>query len=143
MAILARRVSGSRRRMLADINVVPYIDVMLVLVVILMVAAPFVNPSLVELPSIGKAQRAPDRPLELVIRIDNKVALRENNKDLAVDMPSVIAEITKRQKVNPDRPVPVVIHADKDLKYDVVMKVMDQLQRADVKRVGLAVRVTN
>jgi biopolymer transport protein TolR len=143
MAILARRVSGSRRRMLADINVVPYIDVMLVLVVILMVAAPFVNPSLVELPSIGKAQRAPDRPLELVIRIDNKVALRENNKDLAVDMPSVIAEITRRQKANPDRPVPVVIHADKDLKYDVVMKVMDQLQRADVKRVGLAVRVTN
>ncbi len=53
MALLARRVAGSRRRMLADINVVPYIDVMLVLVVILMVSAPFVNPSLVNLPSVG------------------------------------------------------------------------------------------
>ena len=62
MAIIARRVAGTRRRMLSDINVVPYIDVMLVLVVILMIAAPFVNPSLVELPSMGKASRAPDRP---------------------------------------------------------------------------------
>ena len=61
MALLARRVAGSRRRMLADINVVPYIDVMLVLVVILMVSAPFVNPSLVNLPSMGKSSRAPDR----------------------------------------------------------------------------------
>lgn len=145
MAIIARRVAGSRRRMMADINVVPYVDVMLVLVVILMVAAPFVNPSLVELPSIGKASRAPDRPLELVLRLDNKMSLRETgrDKDLATDLPGVIAEIKKRQSANREQPVPVVIHADKDLKYEAVVKVMDQLQRADVKRVGLAVRVTS
>jgi biopolymer transport protein TolR len=144
MAIIARRVAGSRRRMLSDINVVPYIDVMLVLVVILMVAAPFVNPSLVELPSMGKASRAPDRPLELVIRLEGKMSLRESgkDKDLATDLPGVIAEIKKRQgQAGP--PVPVVIHADKDLKYEAVVKVMDQLQRADVKRVGLAVRITS
>jgi biopolymer transport protein TolR len=142
MAIIARRVAGTRRRMLSDINVVPYIDVMLVLVVILMVAAPFVNPSLVELPSMGKASRAPDRPLELSMRLDGKLSLRESgtNKDLATDLPGAIAEIKKRQQQVP--PVPVVIHADKDLKYEAVVKVMDQLQRADVKRVGLAVRVT-
>jgi len=144
MAVLARRVAGSRRRMLSDINVVPYIDVMLVLVVILMVAAPFVNPSLVELPSMGKASRTPDRPLELVMKLEGKIMLRESGKDkeLATDLPGVIAEIKKRQgQAGP--PVPVVIYADKDLKYDAVMKVMDQLQRADVKRVGLAVRVTS
>jgi biopolymer transport protein TolR len=141
MAILARRVAGSRRRMLADINVVPYVDVMLVLVVILMVSAPFVNPSLVELPSIGKASRAPEKPLELVIRADGRLSLREGNKEIANDLPAAVAAITERQKANPQAPAPVVISADKDLKYDAVMKVMDQLQRADVKRVGLAVRV--
>jgi biopolymer transport protein TolR len=145
MAIIARRVAGSKRRMLADINVVPYIDVMLVLVVILMVCAPFVNPSLVELPSIGKASAPPDRPLDLVMRVEGKMSLRESGttKDLATDLPGVIAEIKKRQAANREKPVPVVIHADKDLKYEAVIKVMDQLQRADVKRVGLAVRVTS
>ena len=145
MAIIARRVAGSRRRMLADINVVPYVDVMLVLVVILMVAAPFVNPSLVELPTIGKASAPADRPLELVMRLEGKMTLRESgkDKDLATDLPGVIAEIKKRQGASRDKPVPVVIHADKDLKYEAVIKVMDQLQRADVKRVGLAVRVTS
>ncbi len=54
MALVARR-SGKRRRLMADINVVPYVDVMLVLVVILMVAAPFVNPGVVELPTVAKA----------------------------------------------------------------------------------------
>ena len=145
MAIIARRVAGSRRRMLADINVVPYIDVMLVLVVILMVAAPFVNPSLVELPTMGKASAPADRPLELVMKLEGKMLLRESGggKELANDLPGVIAEIKKRQGGNPAKPVPVVIHADKDLKYEAVMKVMDQLQRADVKRVGLAVRVAS
>jgi biopolymer transport protein TolR len=145
MAIIARRVAGGRRRMLSDINVVPYIDVMLVLVVILMVAAPFVNPSLVELPSMGKASAPPDRPLELVMRLEGKMSLREsgNSKDLATDLPGVIAEIKNRQAANREKPVPVVIHADKDLTYEAVVKVMDQLQRADVKRVGLAVRITS
>jgi biopolymer transport protein TolR len=114
MAIIARRVAGSRRRMLADINVVPYIDVMLVLVVILMVAAPFVNPSLVELPTMGKASRAPDKPLELTLRVEGKMSLRESgtSKDLATDLPGVIAEIKKRQAAGREQPVPVVIHAD-------------------------------
>jgi len=145
MAIIARRNAGTRRRMLSDINVVPYIDVMLVLVVILMVCAPFVNPSLVELPTMGKASAPADRPLELVMRLEGRMSLRESggNKDLASDLPGVIAEIKKRQAANREKPVPVVIHADKDLKYEAVVKVMDQLQRADVKRIGLAVRVTS
>ncbi|MCS7100722.1 MAG: ExbD/TolR family protein [Burkholderiaceae bacterium] len=142
MAILARRVSGARRRMLADINVVPYVDVMLVLVVILMVSAPFVNPSLVELPSVGRASRTPDKPLELVVRADGKLTLREGGREIASDLPAAIAAIAERQKANPQAPTPVVIAADKDLKYEAVLRVMDQLQRADIKRVGLAVRVT-
>ncbi len=139
MAILARK-NGSRRRMLADINVVPYVDVMLVLVVILMVAAPFVNPSLVNLPSVGKSSRAPDRPLEIVIRTNGSLTLREGAKEIASDMPAAIAEIDKRQKARRDNPTPVVIAADKDVKYEVVMRVMDELQKRGVQRVGLMVK---
>jgi biopolymer transport protein TolR len=142
MALLARRVAGSRRRMLADINVVPYIDVMLVLVVILMVAAPFVNPSLVNLPSVGKSSRAPDRPLEIVVRVDGRVSLREGAKDLAADLPGAVALIKQRQQAQPDAALkaPVVIAADKDVRYEQVMKVMSALQKENVVRVGLAVQ---
>jgi biopolymer transport protein TolR len=139
MAILARR-SGPRRRALADINVVPYIDVMLVLVVILMVAAPFVNPSLVNLPTVGRSSRAPDRPLEIVIRANGSLSLREGSKEIASDMPGAIDAIRQRQAVRKDAPTPVVIAADRDVKYDHVMKAMDALQRAGVQRVGLSVK---
>ncbi|MCX8113616.1 MAG: ExbD/TolR family protein [Burkholderiaceae bacterium] len=140
MALLARRQSGSRRRMLADINVVPYIDVMLVLVVILMVAAPFVNPSLVNLPTVGKSSRAPDRPLEIVIRADGRLTLRELGKELANDLPGAVAEVKRRQQAKKDQPPPVVIAADRDVRYDHVMKVMDALQKEGVARVGLSVK---
>jgi biopolymer transport protein TolR len=140
MALLARRQSGSRRRMLADINVVPYIDVMLVLVVILMVAAPFVNPSLVNLPTVGKSSRAPDRPLEIVIRANGQLTLREVGKELANDLPGAVAAIKKRQQAKKDQPPPVVIAADKDVRYENVMKVMDALQKENVARVGLSVK---
>ena len=141
MAILARR-NGSRRRMLADINVVPYIDVMLVLVVILMVSAPFVNPTLVNLPSVAKSSRAPDRPLEVVIRANGSLVLREGSKEIAADMPGAIDAIRQRQAARKDNPVPVVIAADKDVKYEHVMKAMDALQKAGVQRVGLMVKPT-
>ena len=142
MALLARRVAGSRRRMLADINVVPYIDVMLVLVVILMVSAPFVNPSLVNLPSVGKSARAPDRPFEIVVRLDGRVSLREAGKELAADLPSAVALVKQRQQgqFNDNLKTPVLIAADKDVRYEQVMKVMSALQKENVARVGLAVQ---
>ena len=139
MALLARR-NGPRRRMLADINVVPYIDVMLVLVVILMVAAPFVNPSLVNLPSVGKGSRAPDRPLEVVIRANGSITLRDGQNDLVQGVVEVTERVRAAQQANSSAPRPVVIAADKDVKYEHVMNVMDRLQKAGVQRVGLSVR---
>ncbi|MCA3221492.1 MAG: biopolymer transporter ExbD [Burkholderiales bacterium] len=139
MAILARR-NGPRRRMLADINVVPYIDVMLVLVVILMVSAPFVNPSLLNLPSVGKSSRVPDRPLEVVIRANGSITLRDGQKDLAQGVVEVAERVRAAQQANAAAPRPVVIAADKDVKYEHVMIVMDRLQKAGVQRVGLSVR---
>ena len=140
MALLLRRKDGGRRRLLADINVVPYIDVMLVLVVILMVTAPFVNPSLVNLPRVGKSSKTPDRPLEIVIKVDGKLLLRDTGKELAHDLPGAVALIKQRQKAKPDAPTPVVIAADKDVRYEQVMKVMSALQKENVARVGLAVQ---
>ena len=130
------------RRLMNQINVVPYVDVMLVLVVILMVAAPFVNPSLVNLPSVGKSSRAPDRPLEIVVRIDGRVSLREGGKELAADLPGTVALIRQRQQAQPDAALktPVVIAADKDVRYEQVMKVMSALQKENIARVGLAVQ---
>lgn len=140
MALLLRRKEGGRRRLLADINVVPYIDVMLVLVVILMVAAPFVNPSLVNLPRVGKSSKTPDRPLEIVIKVDGKLLLRDTGKELANDLPGAVAIIKQRQKTKPDSPTPVVIAADKDVRYEQVMKVMSALQKENIARVGLSVQ---
>ena len=65
------------RRAMSEINVVPYIDVMLVLLVIFMITAPLVNPGVIELPSVGKSSQPPELPLEVVIKADASLVLRE------------------------------------------------------------------
>jgi len=139
MAIIARR-NGPKRRLLSDMNMVPYIDVMLVLVVILMVSAPFVTPALVDLPAVGKSARAPERPLELVIRVNGTLVLRDGARELAADLPAAIAAIQQRQAASAPAPTPVVIAADREVRYEQVMTAMDALQRAGVQRVGLLVQ---
>jgi biopolymer transport protein TolR len=132
-----------QRKLMNQINVVPYIDVMLVLLVIFMVTAPMVNPGVVDLPSLGKSAQPPATPLEVVIRSDATLLLRERDKggsERRVTNAELIAVLQKLQAANPDQPV--VIAADKDVRYEAVMKVMDELQRANVKRVGLLVKPT-
>jgi len=131
--------------MLSDINVVPYIDVMLVLVVILMVSAPFVNPSLVELPSVGKSTRAPDAPLEVIVKADGTLLLRDRSpgaasggQPLPMDLPQLLATVKERQKSRPD--TPVVIAGDKKVRYESVTRVLDALYKNNVRRVGLVVK---
>ena len=145
MAVLAQRTSGSRRRMMSDINVVPYIDVMLVLVVILMVSAPFVNPSLVELPSVGKSTRAPDAPLEVIVKADGSLLLRDRapgsasgGQAVPVELDQLLATVRNRQKSRPD--TPVVIAGDKKARYESVTRVLDALYKGNVRRVGLVVK---
>jgi biopolymer transport protein TolR len=145
MAVLARKNPGSRRRMMSDINVVPYIDVMLVLVVILMVSAPFVNPSLVELPSVGKSTRAPDAPLEVIVKADGSLLLRDRTPGAAsggqavpVELAQLLETVRQRQKTHPD--TPVVIAGDKKARYEEVTRVLDALYKGNVRRVGLVVK---
>jgi biopolymer transport protein TolR len=125
-----------------QINVVPYIDVMLVLLVIFMVTAPLLTPGTVELPSVAKSSVTPETPIEVIIKADGSMTLRDRSKsappDRAVTIDSLAAAVRQRQGARGD--LPVVIGADKDVRYERVMQVMDTLQRANIKRVGLLVK---
>ena len=139
MALVGRR-TGRRRRMMADINVVPYVDVMLVLVVILMVAAPFVNPSVVDLPSVAKAGQQKDLPVRVIVRGDGRTSvLDKDNREQSIAAGELVSAVRQRQGGNAR--MPVVIEADAQVKYESVVKVMSDLQRAGLERVGLSVRL--
>ncbi len=134
----------SGRRLMNQINVVPYIDVMLVLLVIFMVTAPLINPGQVELPSIGKTSTPPVAPLEVSVDKNGALSLRDRDKgatELKVTRDELLGAIREMQKVNPQQPV--VIAADKDVRYESVIEVMDMLQRNQVQKVGLLVRPQN
>ncbi|HZF23415.1 MAG TPA: protein TolR [Burkholderiales bacterium] len=126
-------------RLMNQINVVPYIDVMLVLLVIFMVTAPLMNPGVIDLPTIGKASAPPAQPIEISIRASG--ALSYIDRDLSNaerplrDRDELLNVIKSKQSKKPNQPV--VISADKDVKYEFVIQVMDLLQQNRVKRVGL------
>lgn len=131
---------GSRRprRQMNQINVVPYIDVMLVLLVIFMVTAPMINPGEIKLPQVGQSLKTPVAPLEVIIRADATLALRDRSKSGRVTemtKDELVSEIKQKQQDNPDQPV--VIAADKSVKYEEVIKVMDILESQQVKEIGL------
>lgn len=133
------RRNSRRRGLMSEMNVVPYIDVMLVLVVIMMVAAPFVNPSLINLPSVNKASKAPEKLIEVIVFPDGRMSLRVGKDLRATDAAGLVAAVREAQDSTPD--LPVVIAADKDVRYEDVINVMKTLQEADVPRVGLSLRI--
>ncbi len=126
-------------RLMNQINVVPYVDVMLVLLVIFMVTAPLMNPGVIDLPTIGKASAPPAQPIEISIRASG--ALSYIDRDLSSaerplrDRDELVKVIKSKQAKKPNQPV--VISADKDVKYEAVIEVMDLLQQNRVKRLGL------
>jgi len=129
------------RRLMNQINVVPYIDVMLVLLVIFMITAPLINPGQVELPSIGKASNPPIAPLEVSIHTDQTLWVRDRSTrgdERKVSRNELVAAVRQKQSKNPDQAV--VISADKDVRYESVLDVMDMLQQNQVKKVGLLVK---
>jgi biopolymer transport protein TolR len=126
------------RRLVAEINVVPYIDVMLVLLVIFMVTAPMVQPVEITLPSVGKGAQPAPKPIE--IRVDAQGALQWRDLALGGAFASgnegALLEAVRAAQAK-DRQKPVVIAADKAVRYEKVLRVMDLLQRQDVAHVGL------
>lgn len=132
-----------QRRLKNEINVVPYIDVMLVLLVIFMVAAPMMTTASIDLPSVGKAPQAPTAPLEIAVKADQSLSLTDragNSKEVHIERRELIGLVTAAQARRPEQPV--LIAGDKSVKYEAVLSVMDELQRAQVKKVGLLVQMT-
>jgi biopolymer transport protein TolR len=139
MAALASRGSRGGRRSMNEINMVPFIDVMLVLLIIFMVTAPLITTGVVDLPSVGKSAQRPQSVVEVIVGSDEKLRLKVDKADeQSVQLSQLAARVKAAQAGNAE--VPVVISADKTVKYEAVVKVMDTLQRAGVKRVGLSVK---
>ncbi len=124
------------RKQVASINVVPLIDVMLVLLVVFMITAPFINPGQVELPSVGKTATAPSQPLEVMIRASGEMVLRNRAQD-DEEIPVNASNLAKEVKRLLKQDQPVVISADKSVRYEEVMNAMSALQAAQVSRIGL------
>jgi biopolymer transport protein TolR len=129
-----------RRRTINDINKVPFIDVMLVLLIIFMVTAPLITAGVVDLPTVGKArQRSDPHVIELVVGADEALRLRVDGKDVAPLANADIAARVREAQAGVDS-TPVIISADRNVRYESVVKVMDALQRAGIQRVGLSVK---
>jgi biopolymer transport protein TolR len=132
---------GRGRRTINEINMVPFIDVMLVLLIIFMVTAPMISPSVIDLPSVGKAAKQPDQVIQLILDKNDSIEMKIKDKTSSISLKEVAAAIKQAQSSTENSAV--VISADKNIKYESVVKVMDTLQRAGVQRVGLSVQLAN
>jgi biopolymer transport protein TolR len=130
------------RRLKNEINVVPYIDVMLVLLVIFMVTAPMMQTSTINLPNVDNSniEQDPIKPLEIEVTADHLKVTDRNSKDSGteIDRSELRQAILDAQARNPEQPI--LIAGDRDVKYDLVLNVMDEAKRAGAKRVGLLVQ---
>jgi len=138
---------GRRRRTVNEINMVPFIDVMLVLLIIFMVTAPLITPSQIALPSVGQASRQPDRYVQVLLDKDEQLRVAEGratNEAAPVLLNGLAQRVRELQGAEGADPatVPVIISADKTVRYESVVRVMDTLQKAGIQRVGLAVQTT-
>ena len=132
---------GRGRRTINEINMVPFIDVMLVLLIIFMVTAPLITPSVIDLPSVGKAARQPDQVIQIIISKNESIEMKIKDRTTALMLKEVAGAVKNAQSGSTSSAV--VISADKNIKYETVVKVMDTLQRAGVQRVGLSVQLAH
>ena len=127
-----------------EINVVPYVDVMLVLLVIFMVTAPLVTPGVIDLPTVGKAGQPKVVPMEIVVRDNERMTVRERDaagsivNEQPVTRSSLVQIVKQRQARNPE--LSILIAGDKNVRYEAILNVMDDLRSQGVARVGLQVK---
>jgi biopolymer transport protein TolR len=140
MAATARARSHRRRRMMSEINVVPYIDVMLVLLIIFMVTAPMIVTGVIDLPRVGQTSQAPIAAIEITIRATGQISIRRNIQGESERTVSATTLASEVKELSPALDAPVIISAEKSVRYEHVVNAMDALQRAGYTRVGLNVR---
>ena len=129
-----------------EINVVPYVDVMLVLLVIFMVTAPLVTPAVIDLPTVGKASAPRIVPLEIFVKTDQGLLVRQrdargsvvNEQSLSrAQLPGFIKSVRAK-----NTELSVLIGGDKNARYESVLQVMDELRKQGVQKVGLQVKTS-
>lgn len=123
-----------KRRLMNNINVVPYIDVMLVLLVIFMVTAPMTNPGVVELPRVGQDLKQQNTPITVSVKKDG--SLEMEGKKIKAD--ALLIELNQALEKNPE--MSVVIAADKKTQYENVITIMDLLKQNQIHKVGLLLK---
>jgi biopolymer transport protein TolR len=135
---------GRGRRTINEINMVPFIDVMLVLLIIFMVTAPLITPSVVDLPSVGKGKKPPEQVIEVIVGKDETLSLKIDGNTRRLKLGELAANVKRAQDgLGKDGSSAVIISADRNVKYETVVRVMDTLQKAGAQRVGLSVQVVN
>ncbi len=132
---------GRGRRTISEINMVPFIDVMLVLLIIFMVTAPLITPSMINLPSVANANSQPSKVTQIVIGKDESIELKVDDKTTRTTVKEAVAGALRSQQGVEAGKAAVVISADKSVKYETVVSVMNELQKAGVQRVGLSVQL--
>ncbi|QIL79191.1 ExbD/TolR family protein [Diaphorobacter sp. HDW4A] len=138
MPVMASR-GGSRRRSMNEINMVPFIDVMLVLLIIFMVTAPMMTPSSVNVPSVGKGAKTPKTFGQVIVQKDGSITLKTDGSERSLSL-QALGNAARTWQKEQEEGTPVLITAEKTVNYESVMKAMDALQRAGVERVGLTVK---
>ncbi|MFO1232887.1 Cell division and transport-associated protein TolR [Paenacidovorax caeni] len=141
MPAMASR-SGSRRRSMNEINMVPFIDVMLVLLIIFMVTAPMLTPSSIDVPSVGKGKAQPKSFATVIVGKDGDVRFKTRDAERTLNLRE-IGTTARQWQEGQSAESAVIIAADKSVQYEAVVKAMDALQRAGVQRVGLSVKQGN
>jgi len=122
-----------------EINMVPFIDVMLVLLIIFMVSAPLITVGVVDVPSVGKAKVRPAHVIEVSLDAQSRLLLKLDREEARpIDRPQLARAVLAAQAGSAD--TPVIISADRQVRYEEVVRIMDTLQRAGVQRVGLTVK---
>ena len=140
MPALASR--GKGRRTINEINMVPFIDVMLVLLIIFMVTAPMLTPGMVDVPSVGKGKNMPKVVGHIIVEKTGELQFKTPDATRTIGLGQIGEAAKQWQDGQPPETTAVVISAEKTVQYEAVVKVMDALQRAKVQRVGLAVKQT-
>ena len=137
MSAIASRGRGRARRTMNEINMVPFIDVMLVLLIIFMVTAPMLTPGMVDVPSVGKANKQPVKFATVVVGKDGLLQLSTDGNTRTVTEKEAAL---KWQQSQPGGSAAVIIAAEKTVSYESVVKAMSALQKAGVQRIGLSVK---
>jgi biopolymer transport protein TolR len=131
---MKRRIK--KTKLMAEINITPFTDVVLVLLIIFMIATPFIYQSSmrVQLPKASKSEEA-SRDIIITINAHGEVFL----EDVKLDMDTLKYKLTAMVRRKPD--ASVIINGDKNVRYDSVMQVMDVLTRSGVKNPGLGIEL--